>query len=486
MENIDIILVGCGPTSAVLASLLAQYGWNIAIFERNLEIYDLPRAVFFDDEVMRIFQQIGLSDEIVTLTNKVQGMQLLNAKDEMLAEYIAEDAPEPSGWHAGYMFHQPTLEKTLRDGMKRHPNISLHLGAEVTKISQSKQLVTIEVETKEGLSTYSAKYLVGCCGARSITRSVIETGVQDFHADQDWIVIDIELLKYIELPQYTVQYCDPGRPSTFIPTPGLFRRFELMLMPDESADEMLHPNKISELLSKWLKPEDYRITRSTVYQFHALIAEKWRSGSVFIAGDAAHQMPPFLGQGMCSGIKDAANLAWKLDAVLKGIASPNLLDTYEAERRPFVEEVIRADLWLSDMIQTTSAAIANERDAQLLNAPPSAKKLNPPKIKLGGSYCQKNELSAAPFIQPLMTDGVLHDIHLGNHFALIGDIPISNLSEDLINKFAIKKITDPVPEISNWLIKNNAKAVLVRPDKYVQAVLTADSNLEEILQSLEQ
>ncbi len=486
MKNIDIILVGCGPTSAVLANLLAPYGWRIAIFEKDLEIYDLPRAVFFDDEIMRIFQQIGLSDNVIPCTNQVHGMTLLNADGEMLAEYTAETTPESSGWHAGYMFHQPTLETILRNGLKRFSNVTLHLGVEVSKITQLNQSVMVEVVTKNGSLNYSSKYLVGCCGARSITRSVIETNIQDFHADQSWIVIDIELLKDVSLPRYTVQYCNPLRPSTFIPTPGPFRRFELMLMPGESAEQMLHPEKISELLAQWLAPEDYRITRSAIYQFHALIAEKWRSGSILIAGDAAHQMPPFLGQGMCSGIKDAANLSWKLDAVLKGSASPKLLDTYEAERKPFVEEVIRADLWLSNMIQTTNSILANERDAQLLNAPPSNKKLSPPKIKLGGNFCQQNEPSGAPFIQPLLPDGTLHDTKLGNGFTLIGDVPISNSSEELIKKFAIKKIMRPPLDILKWLNKHNAKAVLVRPDRYVQAILTVDSDLQEILKSLKQ
>jgi len=486
MENIDVILVGCGPTSAVLANLLAPYGWRIAIFEKDVEIYDLPRAVFFDDEIMRIFQQIGLSNDIIKDTNQVHGMQLLNADGEMLAEYIAETTPESSGWYAGYMFHQPTLEKILRNGLKRFSNVTLHPGVEVSKITQLNQSVMVEVVTKNGSLNYSSKYLVGCCGARSITRSVIETNIQDFHADQSWIVIDIELLKDVSLPKYTVQYCNPLRPSTFIPTPGPFRRFELMLMPGESAEQMLHPSKISELLAQWLAPEDYQITRSAIYQFHALIAEKWRSGSILIAGDAAHQMPPFLGQGMCSGIKDAANLSWKLDAVLKGSASPKLLDTYEAERKPFVEEVIRADLWLSDMIQTTNPLLANERDAKLLNASPSNKKLSPPKIKLGGNFCQQNEPSGAPFIQPLLPDGILYDTKLGNGFALIGDVLISNSSEELIKEFAIKKIMRPPLDIQTWLNKHNAKAVLVRPDRYVQAILTVDSNLQEILESLKQ
>lgn len=484
MTNTDIILVGLGPTAATLANLLAPLGWNIKIFDQNTKIYDLPRAVFFDDEVMRIFQKIELSDEILRSTTKVQGMDLINQTGLTLASYEAPSEVSSLGWHSGYMFHQPSLETQLRQKLSQYSNIDMHLGHRVSKVSLDLEGAIITTEGPSGSEIHSAKFLIGCCGARSITREAIVTDIHDYGADQQWIVIDIELTEEVDLPQKTIQYCDPNRPSTYIPTPGLSRRFELMLMANENAEDILVPEKISELLSKWLLPHQYRIIRSTVYEFHALVAEKWRNKNLFIAGDAAHQMPPFLGQGMCSGIKDAANLSWKLDFVLRGFATDNLLNTYESERKPYVEKVIESDLWLSNMIQTTNSEIAMQRDQHLCSLPPSERKLNAPTIKLGGSAFDHTDLSGLPVPQPITNANVKHDDFLGENLTLIGEAFVTEGIKKLVAMNLIKLIQEPNEQMQNWLKENNTKAVLIRPDRYVQAKINHPIDLEKALSEL--
>jgi 3-(3-hydroxy-phenyl)propionate hydroxylase len=484
MANTDIILVGFGPTSAVLANLLAPLGWNIKIFDQNSKIYDLPRAVFFDDEVMRIFQKIGLSEEILKCTIKVQGMDLINQNGLTLSSYEAPTQVGPLGWHAGYMFHQPTLECHLREKLAQYRNVDIQLGYRVSKVNLINDEAYIEVDGPNGSESYSAKFLVGCCGAHSITRSALNTDVRDYGADQQWIVIDIELNGDAGLPLKTVQYCDPDRPSTYIPTPGLTRRFELMVMEDENAEDISRPEKISELLAKWLTPNQYRIIRSTVYEFHALVVEHWRNDKLFLAGDAAHQMPPFLGQGMCSGAKDAANLAWKLDFVLRKYASDELLNTYEAERKSYVEKVIESDLWLSKMIQTTDRESATQRDQRLSNLPPSERKLEPPTIKLGGPVFDQASVCGLPAPQPITQGGIKHDELLGKNLTLIGEVLISESTQKLIDSTLITLIKEPNEQMREWLKEHDARAILIRPDRYIQAIVNHPDDLDQALSEL--
>lgn len=483
MTNTDIILVGLGPTSAVLANLLAPLGWNIRIFEQNQDIYALPRAVFFDDEVMRILQQIGLSEEITACTIQVRGMDLINLDGLSLSTYEASKQETLNGWHPGYMFHQPTLESILRKRLANFSNVHFHLGQTVKRVYTTDIEAFAEVTLPGGSQTYNGKYLVGCCGSRSITRSSFSPMIKNYHEDQKWLVIDIELLKEFDLPTKTTQYCDPNRPSTYIPTPGLTRRFEIMLMPHDIADEIRAPDKISALLSKWLEPSQYRVVRTAVYEFHALVAKQWRNQNLFIAGDAAHQMPPFLGQGMCSGIKDAANLAWKLDFALRGFASDSILDTYAQERISFVEQVIESDLWLSSMIQTTDHEAARKRDLHFFSLTPAERKLEPPKIKLGGPYF-KSPLSGELLPQPLIEPDLKYDDILGYNLILIGKISLNENMKRLIDSNILKVIETPDIKIQKWLEDNKVKAVLVRPDKYVQSSLNNSNDLMLALKEL--
>lgn len=485
MINSDVILVGYGPTAAILANLLGSYGWRVDVVERALDVYDLPRAVHFDAEVMRIFQRLGLAEEIEAQTQRVRGMDLLNASGAVLARYAAPAVPGPQGWYEGYMFHQPDLERTLRQGVRRYPNVRVHLGTEVEAIDQNEAGAVVRGRSASGAVSLAAKFAVGCCGARSITGAAIATDAMDFGADKAWIVVDVKLLRDPGLPHVTVQYCDPARPATYVPSSGGLRRFELMLLPGEHASDVLAPEAIRSMIARWLEPSDYVVERAAVYTFHATLANRWRKGSLLVAGDAAHQMPPFLGQGLGSGARDAANLAWKLDLVLRGAARPSLLDTYQSERSPHVRALIESDLWLSNVVQTTNPELAQQRDQQMA-ADPSAGVLVPPDPPLGGDLCGEGAASRRPFIQPISQPGQRHDDLLGEGFALLGAVVPSVWAGRVLQLLGARVLPEPAPEVVAWLRDLGATSVLVRPDRYVLAQLHGTDDLDRALAPLAQ
>jgi 3-(3-hydroxy-phenyl)propionate hydroxylase len=483
MPDHDVILVGYGPTAALLANLLAPAGWRIAVHERSPTIHDLPRAVHFDDEVMRLLQQAGVADALLPHTAPVRGMELVNARGQRLARYQAPPEPTDQGWASGYMFHQPELEAVLRAAAARHPGLQVHLGTEVTAIDASGDSVRVQVRGPQGTRQARARYLVGCCGARSATRQVLGARMQTLGPDQSWIVVDLQIEGTPPLPDMTVQYCDPQRPATFVPMPGNRRRFELMLMPGDTAENVVRPEWLQAALAPWLQPGDYRIERAAVYTFHALVADRWRAGPLLLAGDAAHQMPPFLGQGLCSGARDAANLAWKLDLVLRGTATDALLDTYQAEREAHVRALIESDLWLGGMIQTTDPLVAARRD-QAITSDPAAATLVPPAPRLGEGLCDPAPPAGRPFCQPVLPNGRRHDVALGAGFTLVGEITPSSSAARLLERLSPRGFThlaQPPQEVQAWLREAGVRAVLVRPDRQVLAGFDDADGLDRAL-----
>jgi 3-(3-hydroxy-phenyl)propionate hydroxylase len=278
--------------------------------------------------------------------------------------------------------------------------------------------VTVETRDLESgtRSDVRARFVVGCDGARSMVRKHLGGGLDDFGLDQPWLVVDTELRRDVELPDLCVQYCDPARPVTFVPMSGRRRRWEFMLRPDEDPDDLTRTERVWELLAPWVGPDDAEIVRAVVYTFHALVAHRWRDGRVFLMGDAAHQMPPFLGQGMCAGIRDAANLAWKLDLVARGLACDRLLDTYQTEREPHVRAVIESAVRAGEIIQTADPEVAAQRDAFFLTAVGAATPdvAMPP---LGPGFRTAHGGEPLPCALP-------GDDTLGVGFALVGDATI--------------------------------------------------------------
>lgn len=466
---VDVAVVGYGPVGAVLANLLGQAGLAVVVVEPTLDVYHLPRAAHFDDEVMRVFQGIGLAEAVVPHTTPVLGMDFVTAGGEVLFGFSSEDRPKRHGWEVGYLFHQPGLERTLRAGVARHPLVEVRLGHEVTALTQTDDAVTLGVrDVATGTITdLQARYVVGCDGARSVVRRSLGIGLDDQGFDQPWLVVDTLLRDdaTCTLPERVLQICDPARPATFVPNAGRHRRWELMAM-GETADELLEPATIARLLAPWATVGvDVDVERAAVYSFHALVAERWRKARVLLAGDAAHQMPPFLGQGMCSGIRDAANLAWKLAMVLDGRAGDQLLDSYQPEREPHVRAITELAVALGGILQTTDPEVANARDEGLRTGGgqgPTEATLPP----LGGDLWFGN----APGVgRPFRQAAPGADDELGPGWAAVG--PLADRSGiEAIGGRAVHRTGGPT--------------TVVRPDRYTYTEVTAPTDLADAMAAL--
>lgn len=370
-DVLDAVVVGYGPVGAVAAGLLGQAGLRTAVFESTTSVYHLPRAAHFDAEIMRVLRELGVAHDVMRACAPVKGMHFVNAAGDALVRF---DLEAGEGW----MFYQPELESALRAGVDRSGPVAVHLAHEVRSLAQHDDHVEIAVTdlASNCQRTVRTRYVIGADGARSAIRRELGIASEDLKLDQPWLVVDTVLRRPIELPARVLQICDPARPTTFIPMCGARRRWEFMLLPGEDAEQMESPQRIAELLAPWVTLDDVEIVRAVVYTFHAVLARSWRDRRVFLVGDAAHQMPPFLGQGMCSGVRDAHNLVWKLALVAAGRAPDALLDTYQQERSPHVRSIIETAVALGGLLQTTDPEVAAARDATMLAssdvAPPAA------------------------------------------------------------------------------------------------------------------
>ncbi|MDD9966251.1 MAG: bifunctional 3-(3-hydroxy-phenyl)propionate/3-hydroxycinnamic acid hydroxylase [Myxococcales bacterium] len=479
----DVAVVGYGPTGAVLSHALASYGWTVAAFDREPEVIGLPRAVHFDAEVMRVFQQLRMADEVLPTTIPVRGMEMLNAQGEMIFCYDAPQDVGPLGWQGGFMFNQPELERTLRKKASTYPSLQVHLGTSVRDIRDEANGMVLQQDNGPGSRTTRARFVVGCDGGQSTVRAILSDKMFDYGEHRTWLVVDVLVEKDAGLPRVTVQYCDPARPATFVPLPGRRRRFEIMLMPGDTAESITAPGRVTDLLSRWLPPSSYSVERCAAYTFHCLVADRWRRGGLLIAGDAAHQMPPFLGQGLCSGIRDAMNLSWKLDLILRGVASTSLLDSYQDEREAHVRHLIEVDIELGNIIQTTDPAVAAQRDsaARASGAPTMLANFVP---EIGGKLCVGTDYARRPFPQPRCPNGQRHDELLGGGFALVGAVEPSRWATQVLHQLGGHHVRTVHPQVRDWLDEADAEAAIVRPDRIVLGLAKNADDLDDVLTPL--
>ena len=462
----DVAIVGCGPVGALLANLLGQAGLAVEIFDREREIYPLPRAVHFDGEVMRIFQAAGLADRIAAAARaSSKGMHFVNAEGQTLMIRRGIDGPGPHGWAGNWYFHQPDLERLLRDGLTRFPNVRVHLGHDVGSVDDLK-----------------AHYVVGCDGARSLVRRAIGSRRVDLGLHQPWLVVDLicdpKSPRVRALADHSVQLCDPARPMTIVNVGtapgGLRRRWEIMLMPGDDPARVTEPDLFWPMIARWLGPQDARPERAAVYTFHSVVQEGWRKGRLLLAGDSCHQTPPFLGQGMCAGMRDAANLAWKLAAVVNGNAPDTLLDSYESERLPHVSTFIELAVRLGAVLQETDRDAARARDRRFAAG---AEMFDYPQPQLGPG-CR---LDAAPpvgtiFPQPRLGDGRPMDEAIGQRFAIVGEAA-------LLDGLQTEAVLLPGVGLE-WLASHEKRAAILRPDRYVFAVASDRAELVDAVAAL--
>ena len=469
----DVLVVGLGPVGATLAALLGERGVEVMAIDRSEQVYPLPRAVHFDHEVMRVFQELGLATAVLDHARPAPTYEFRNADGEVLLRFDAVAGRlASSGWTSGYMFNQPGLERALRAKLAASPKVSVRLGAAFEGLALTRGGAEVAVRDPDGPTTVRARYVVGCDGASSLVREAMGAELDDLDFDEPWLVVDVIARPGARLPALNLQICDPARPTTCVQAGPGRHRWEIMLSPGERNEDVLDDAFIRSQIGTW--DVDVEIERKAVYRFHGLVARRWRKGPVFLAGDAAHQTPPFAGQGMCAGIRDAANLAWKLAAVVRNEASDTLLESYQKEREPNARAFITLAMNMGRIVCTTDPVRARQRDAQMLatrraglaGIPPA----DPPPH---GGPCI---LAGAPgagalFPQPVARTrkGVLRlDDHLGPHGWLLGGDPGAQGAAGL----EAVPLDDPrlrpfQNEIKAWLTAHGVAAVLVRPDRIV-------------------
>ena len=364
----DVVQLGYGPVSEIMALALARQGRKVAVFERWRERYPMPRAVCIDHELYRVLSALGMGEQLPAVTHPGPDYRWFNAdwKELLSIDWKAESI---SGGPEVNFVHQPTLEKMFEQVVQGCPTVDLNLGWEAVEATQTSDHVEVtarDPETGEK-RTVRGKYLIGADGANSLVRQAIGSTQEDRGFEADWLVVDVLPNEGVQLDiPPAAQYCNPERPTTIVPA-GVkegryFRRWEFMRLPNEAREALEDEQVAWDLLEPWVRRDQATIVRHKVYTFRSLLADTWRKGRMLIAGDAAHVMPPFMGQGMCAGLRDDWNLAWKLGLVLDGKADDRLLDTYQPERRPHVSDVIDLSMYLGRIICIPDPVKAAERD----------------------------------------------------------------------------------------------------------------------------
>lgn len=490
----DVAIVGCGPTGALLANLLGQAGLHVVVLERQAGASELPRAIHIDGETARILQSAGLAEAVAKVWRPaVDGTKFLNPSGQTLMFRPGAKENGHHGWPAHAHFHQPNLEAVLRGGLARFESVELLSRHEVVAIEEAGGGVLVDARDLATGQPWRchARYVVGADGARSMVRQQIGGEMEDLQLHQPWLVVDVLMNPASErakaMPGYSIQLCDPARPMSIIPVEGNRRRWEIMVMPGDDRDRMADPEHFWPMLSPWIGSEDAAVERSAVYTFHALIASPWRRGPLLLAGDSCHQTPPFLGQGLCAGMRDAANLAWKLAMVVKGKAGPALLDTYESERRPHVAAFIKLAVELGGVLQTTDPGLAAERDARMTAGETTVIRL--PEPPLGpGAWLPGAAANGSIFPQPRLADGRLMDQASRGRFCVVCTPTLVESAQKVARQagpgFDIVVLAADSPPLLQALEARGAAAVLLRPDGYVFACANDPAELAGLAHSL--
>lgn len=492
-----VVIVGAGPTGVTAATLLAQHGVETLILDRWAEVYPQPRAVHLDDEVYRIVHRLGVAEEFAKISRPALGLRLIDPRHKVLAEFQRDHSRTRHGHPEANMFDQPEFEALLRTNLERYPLATLRGNVEVTDLADldgARTRVTYADRTDGQTHTVVADYVLGCDGANSVVRSRIGVDMRDLKFDQRWLVVDVATSADLDQWAGVHQLCDPHRAGTFMQIGDVRYRWEFRLLPGETADDFRSLAALRPLIAPWIgevADDELELIRVAEYTFRAKIADHWRSGNVFLLGDAAHLTPPFVGQGMGAGLRDAMNLAWKLAGVLDGSLRPDILDTYEQERKPHARRMIGLALMVGramtaggdvgDLLRRTVVPrmhllpglrerVVDSQTPALHRSALVHRGIGP--RQLGGTLCP-NAVTA---------DGRRVDEVVGGGFVVIADRDLTAAQRTAVQRCGAEVvIAEPQSALAKWLHAGHAHAAVVRPDR---TVLKAGRNVEEVCQVL--
>jgi 3-(3-hydroxy-phenyl)propionate hydroxylase len=485
----EVVIVGCGPTGAALANALGKQGVSVAVVERNVGVLEIPRAVHIDGETMRIFQSMDLAAPLLKVLRPGGSMHWVNAAGETLLVREGVQGLGQHGWHNDYYYHQPQLEEVLREGMKRYSTVRLMEGVELADLKQDEEGVELGLnELSSGQKrVIRCQYVVGCDGARSKVRHWVGgENFEDLGEHQAWLVVDAVLKRPLNLPEHSVQFCDPARPGTAVYVHPLRRRWELMLLPSEDPKEMTREARVWQMLEKWIKPTQGYLERAATYVFHSLVAHEWQKGRLLLAGDAVHQTPPFLGQGLCAAIRDVGNLAWKLGFALRHPGSADkVLASYGPERKPHARAFVSLAVEVGKVIQVLDPEQAKQRDAKLLK---EGMRFKFPSPSLGeGLHCSPDEQSCVGKVIPQFEtpSGEWTDELTAGQASLLmtADMVaiVTQAQRERMKALGVVPLDQVGTQATEWLAAAGAVAVLVRPDNYVFNAIANPSELDAAL-----
>jgi len=481
-----VVIAGAGPTGLTLANLLGKAGIRTLLAETNASTVGEPRAVSIDDESLRVVQAMGLIDAVSKDIVRGYGSEYRSPAGSTFLK--VHPLAEPYGHPRRNAFRQPLLEAQLREGLSRYPTVDTRFLCPMIGFEQHAEGVTVQLQPVDGPAvTVQADYLIGCDGARSSVRQQLGIALAGSSLHERWLIID--LANSPAPSPETIVFCDATRPCIALPGPHRTRRYEFKLLPGESEAQMLSDESVSRLLGSHGAAPGSAIVRKTVYHFHARIAERWGQERVWLAGDAAHLMPPFAGQGMNSGIRDASNLAWKLAEIVRGRIGPGLLVTYEHERRRHVQRMIQLALRMGAVMgpRTRAHGWATRLFFRALGVSPAVRsyfaemRYKPPPCFDGGfiarSMLSRNGVVGRMLPQPRIRVGAhagqrLDDV-LGEGFVLLGigvdpdtlaALPLGGHAGMLVDR-RLSLPVEAVPELG----AHSGQLLWLRPDRYVMA-----------------
>ncbi|MDQ2588299.1 3-(3-hydroxyphenyl)propionate hydroxylase [Saccharothrix yanglingensis] len=475
-----VVVVGAGPTGLAAATLLARHGVECLVLERHGAHHPLPRAVHLDDEAHRVLAGLGVGAEFAAISRPGRGLRLLDRDMRVLAEFRRGTAPGRHGHPEANMFDQPDLERVLRANLARHAGVAVRGDVEVTAVAQDDDgLVRVAFTDRAtgAADEVRARYALGCDGANSLVRASIGAAPIDLGFTQRWLVVDVATDAELGQWEGVHQVCDHDRAATYMRIGPTRYRWEFRLAPGESAEDHRDVTALHPLVAPWtgdVPVAELDVVRVAEYVFRAQVADRWRDRGVFLLGDAAHLMPPFTGQGLGAGLRDAANLCWKLAGVLRGALPDTALDTYQAERAPHA----RAMIGLAKLVGT--AMTGGGRAADLLRAALVPRLgllpgLRERALSSETPALRRSDLVARPRLRPglagrlcpnaVLRDGRRFDDVAGGRFAVVTSVAASPaLRAAAERRGAVLVVTGPGEELHSWLRGGRAAAAVVRPD----------------------